>query len=292
MISLTINKHTAEQRLDRYLRKTFPSVSLGLLFSIIRKKKVRINGHIGKSAQILKENDKIDIYENLQENNSAFVGANPRGRPSVNLDIVYQNADFVVINKPSGLASQSGTGVKEEDCLVGMLDAWAAECGFDFKPALVHRLDKETSGLIIAATTGAAVREFAKIIRERKIKKEYFALVKGNLKGSGKISEPLKGAPKIATTFWKVEEAYNDCTLLRVNIETGYKHQIRIHFAQKGHPLLGDTRHGDFAFNREFKKKYGLNRLFLHATLLEFYWQGKKIMLEQPLPEQLCLNLK
>jgi len=84
-----------------------------------------------------------------------------------------------------------------------------------------------------------------------------------------------------------VENSFDGCDLVRVRLETGRKHQIRIHFAQIGHPLLGDSRHGDFALNKKFKKEFGFSRLFLHSTLLEFNWQGKKIKLESALPKEL-----
>ncbi|MDR3000123.1 MAG: RluA family pseudouridine synthase [Fibromonadaceae bacterium] len=278
MLSLTINKHNAEQRLDRFLRKTFPAAPLSLIFAVIRKKKVRVNGAVGKAAQILCENDELKIYESLPQS----VKKTLTGK--VNLNFVFKNADFAVLNKPCGLASQSGSGISEEESLVGMLDIWARSEGLDFKPALVHRLDKETSGLIIAALSGSALREFGRMLREREIRKEYLALVKGRMpQKSGKISMPLPGDTKNSESIWKVEKSYEECDWVRVRLETGRKHQIRIHFAQIGHPLLGDSKHGDFALNRRLK----ISRLFLHSTLLEFNWQGKKVKFEAELPEEL-----
>jgi 23S rRNA pseudouridine955/2504/2580 synthase len=285
MLSLTVNKHSAGQRLDRFLRKAFPQAPLSLLFSIVRKKKVRVNGLVGKLAQMLQENDLLQVYENLPQANATA----PSTDKPVCLPIVFQNSDFAVLNKPHGLASQSGSGIREEDCLAGMLYIWALSNGLDFKPALVHRLDKETSGLIIAALSGSATREFAEIIRNRKIKKEYLALVKGNMpQSTGKISAPLPGDARNSETAWIVEKSFSECDLVRISLETGRKHQIRIHFAQIGHPLLGDSKHGDFALNRKFKKSWGLSRLFLHATLLEFSWKGEKIKIESQLPKELA----
>jgi 23S rRNA pseudouridine955/2504/2580 synthase len=245
---------------------------------------------------MLCENDTLEIYENLPQTPQKKTFEQMKYAKE-KLTFVFQNSDFAVLNKPCGLASQSGSGVREEECLVGILHAWAYEQDLDFKPTLVHRLDKETSGLIIAALSGQALREFGSIIRERKIKKEYLALVKGNMpKKSGKINAPLPGEERNSETNWVVEKSFAECDLVRVSLETGRKHQIRIHFAQIGHPLLGDSKHGDFALNRKFKKDYGLSRLFLHAALLEFNWKGEKITLEEPLPEELrnyspCQNL-
>jgi len=288
VLSITVNKHNAEQRLDRFLRKAFPKAPLSLLFAIIRKKKVRVNGVIGKAAQMLCENDVLQIYENLPQTQKKESFKQEIANLEENLNFVLQNSDFAVLNKPCGLASQSGSGISEEESLAGMLALWAMEEGLDFKPALVHRLDKETSGLIIAALSGYALREFGKMLRERKIKKEYLALVKGKMpQKSGKISMALPGDEKISESVWKVEKSFENCDLVRVGLETGRKHQIRIHFAQTGHPLLGDSRHGDFALNRKFKRDFGLSRLFLHSAYLEFNWQGKKIKLEAELPVEL-----
>jgi 23S rRNA pseudouridine955/2504/2580 synthase len=104
---------------------------------------------------------------------------------------------------------------------------------------------------------------------------------------SGKISLPLPGDEKVSLSRWSVEKSFEECDLVRVVLETGRKHQIRIHFAQIGHPLLGDSKHGDFALNKKFKKDYGLSRLFLHSTLLEFNWQGKKLTIKAELPKEL-----
>jgi 23S rRNA pseudouridine955/2504/2580 synthase len=293
VLSITVNKHNAEQRLDRFLRKAFPKASLSLLFAIIRKKKVRVNGVIGKAAQMLCENDVLQIYENLPQTQKKESFKQEIANLEENLNFVLQNSDFAVLNKPCGLASQSGSGISEDESLAGMLALWAMEEGLDFKPALVHRLDKETSGLIIAALSGYALREFGKMLRERKIKKEYLALVKGKMpQKSGKISMALPGDEKISESVWKVEKSFENCDLVRVGLETGRKHQIRIHFAQTGHPLLGDSRHGDFALNRKFKRDFGLSRLFLHSAYLEFNWQGKKIKLEAELPVELGGILK
>jgi 23S rRNA pseudouridine955/2504/2580 synthase len=290
VLSIAVNKHSAQQRLDRFLRKAFPAAPLGLLFSVLRKKKVRVNGVVGKAAQMLCESDVVQIYENLPQSAPESFSEQKKTIAEVRekLNFVALNSDFAILNKPCGLASQSGSGISEAESLVGMLEIWAREEGLDFKPSLAHRLDKETSGLIIAALSGAASREFATIIRERKIKKEYLALVKGNMpQKSGTINMPLPGESKVCTSSWKVEKSFEQCDLVRVSLETGRKHQIRIHFAQIGHPILGDSKHGDFSLNRKFKKELKLSRLFLHAALLEFHWQGKKMTFEAELPENL-----
>ncbi|MDR0516556.1 MAG: RluA family pseudouridine synthase [Fibromonadaceae bacterium] len=292
MQSIAVNKHSAEQRLDRFLRKSFPAAPLGLFFAILRKRKVRVNGAVGKAAQIVRENDVVQIYENLPmaEPEKFFGQKKTIDGIREKLNFAELNSDFAIINKPCGLASQSGSGISEEESLAGMLEIWAREEGLDFKPALAHRLDKETSGLLIAALSGAALREFGTLLRGRKIKKEYLALVKGNMpQKSGKISMALPGDNKVSVSSWKVEKRFEECDLVRVSLETGRKHQIRLHFAQIGHPLLGDSKYGDFSLNRKFKKELNLSRLFLHSAYLEFYWHGEEMIFEAELPSDLNL---
>ena len=374
MITRVIDRNFANMRLDRFLRKAFPDESLSVFFAIIRKKKVRVNGVVGKANQMLAEGDTVCIYENLKSveadgkkgeslplapatasatpssgathqwchahvSAEALSGQRPQ-RPEYSspkqsgfaknkstwgkakssaeknsswgakeLDIVVQTEDYVVINKPSGLASQPGSGTRPGESLVEYLWEWGKREGLDFKPTIAHRLDQDTSGMIIAALHGDTLRDFTRMIREHRIDKFYFALVKGNLdRDKGTISESLtrtdspKGSKmKIgesgkdaqeAITHYRVKQHYEGYDLVKIKLETGRMHQIRAHFASIGHPLLGDTRYGDFALNREVKKLFGLNRLFLHSCRLEFVWNGDRKVLDCPLPKELQAVIK
>ena len=215
-----------------------------------------------------------------------------------------QTEDYVVVNKPSGLASQPGSGTRPGESLVEYLWEWGRNEGLDFKPTIAHRLDQETSGLLVAALHGDTLRDLTRLIREHEVEKFYFALVKGNLKKDrGTISESLlrtdsaKGSKMLvgqddekaqkAITHYRVKQHYEGYDLVKIKLETGRMHQIRAHFASIGHPLLGDTRYGDFALNREVKKQFGLNRLFLHSCRLEFDWNGEHKVFDCPLPKEL-----
>lgn len=220
------------------------------------------------------------------------------------LDIVIQTEDYLVVNKPSGLASQPGSGTKPGESLVEYLWEWGRREQLDFKPTIAHRLDQETSGMLLVALHGDTLRELTRMIREHEVDKFYFALVKGNLdRDKGTISEKLtrtdaakgskmkvgadgEGAQE-AITHYRVKQHYIGYDLVKIKLETGRMHQIRAHFASIGHPLLGDSRYGDFALNREVKKELGLHRLFLHSCRLEFFWNGDKIVLDCPLPKEL-----
>ena len=355
MITRIIDRNFANMRLDRFLRKAFPDESLSVFFAVIRKKKVRVNGVVGKANQMLQEGDTVCIYENFksvsederkgeslplaaasQGESSATpssgggtpqrpeAGANKSGFAknkstwgkvlspaekqagwgAKDLDIVIQTEDYVIVNKPSGLASQPGSGTRPGESLVEYLWEWGRREGLDFKPTIAHRLDQETSGMLIAALHGDTLRDFTRMIREHEVEKFYFALVKGNLKKEkGTISESLtrtdaaKGSKmkvgeagkdaKEAVTHYRVKQHYEGYDLVKIKLETGRMHQIRAHFASIGHPLLGDTRYGDFALNREVKKTLGLHRLFLHSCRLEFVWQGERKVFDCPLPKEL-----
>ena len=352
MITRVIDRNFANMRLDRFLRKAFPDESLSVFFAVIRKKKVRVNGVVGKANQMLQEGDTVCIYENFKSvsederdassefearnsepknviassegtkqspvavSNSGFAKAKSTWGKTTSsaekqsswgakeLDIVIQTEDYVVVNKPSGLASQPGSGTRPGESLVEYLWEWGRREGLDFKPTIAHRLDQETSGMIIAALHGDTLRDFTRMIREHEVDKFYYALVKGNLKkDKGTIDETLtrtdaakgskmkvgetgKDAQK-AITHYRVKQHYEGYDLVKIKLETGRMHQIRAHFASIGHPLLGDTRYGDFALNREVKKQLGLHRLFLHSCRLEFVWHGDKIVLDCPLPKEL-----
>ena len=339
MITRVIDRNFANMRLDRFLRKAFPDESLSVFFAVIRKKKVRVNGVVGKANQMLQEGDIVCIYENFKsvdadsqgatnviqfptsqsegaQSNAGFAKAKSTwgknassaekqsGWGAKELDIVIQTEDYVVVNKPSGLASQPGSGTRPGESLVEYLWEWGRREGLDFKPTIAHRLDQETSGMIIAALHGDTLRDFTRMIREHEVDKFYYALVKGNLKkDKGTIDETLtrtdaakgskmkvgetgKDAQK-AITHYRVKQHYEGYDLVKIKLETGRMHQIRAHFASIGHPLLGDTRYGDFALNREVKKQLGLHRLFLHSCRLEFVWHGDKIVLDCPLPKEL-----
>lgn len=339
MITLTIDRNFSGMRLDRFLRQSFPNEGLSTFFSILRKKKVRVNGTVAKAPQMLQEGDVVCIYENLKSvpkedgNVVAFPGAQGAGGwvaakkeaqkgwvstksgfkkqntfadakfVEQNLDIVFETEDFVVVNKPSGIPSQPGSGTREGESLVELLWQWGEDSGLDFKPTIAHRLDQETSGLLVAALHGDTLRELTGLIREHKVKKFYFALVKGNLKREkGTIEMALERTDsargskmkagdsenaKKAVTHYAVHTRFEGFDLVKIRLETGKMHQIRAHFAAIGHPLLGDTRYGDFALNREIKKTLKLNRLFLHSTRLEFDWHGKHIVQDCKLPREL-----
>ncbi|MFA6836386.1 MAG: RluA family pseudouridine synthase [Fibrobacteraceae bacterium] len=321
MITRVIDRNFANMRLDRFLRQAFPNEPLSTFFAILRKKKVRVNGIHAKAPQMLHEGDTVDIYENfksLAESPAPEIKPVKKGWGTApkfadrefvkeNLNIALETEDFIIVEKPSGIASQPGTGTRKGESLVEMLWQWGNDQSLDFKPTLAHRLDEETSGLLIAALHGDVLRDLTRMLREHEIQKTYVALVKGNLsKEKGTIEEKLertnsKSGAKMKTgtaegktsiTHYSVIRHLQGFDLVKIRLETGRMHQIRAHFGSIEHPLAGDSRYGDFALNRELKKDIGLKRLFLHSSRLEFKWKEKSIIQESPLPKDLKEVLK
>lgn len=312
MHTLKVDRNGRGCRLDRFLRQKFPAEGLSTFFAILRKKKVRVNGAVAKAPQILSEGDEITIYENLKEAPPAR--ANGWGNSASfadqkfleeHFDIALETEDFLVMNKPSGVASQPGSGTRKGETLTEMLWEWGRQNRLDFKPTLAHRLDQETSGLVVAALHGDVLRDLTRLIREHKMQKFYLALVKGNLERErGTIRQALErtdsargskmqaGSGKEAVTHYALQRRFENFDLVKIRLETGKMHQIRAHFAAIGHPLAGDTRYGDFAENRALKKAADLSRLFLHSTRLEFELKGRRFVVEAKLPPELESVLK
>lgn len=221
-----------------------------------------------------------------------------------NIPIIYENEEIIIINKPSGVASQGGEGIahpldKELPIQLG------------YPVFLVHRLDKETSGLMILAKSAVFASKWTKLIFEKSVKKEYMALCIGKLQNkNGSIKEDIydKGVKKSATTFYEVVKEIEvpissanavtnavanavpqgekiTLSLLHLTLGTGRMHQLRIHLAHAGFPIAGDDKHGDFKTNKALKKSTGIKRLMLTALSLSLPVDGKNRTFEIPLPD-------
>jgi 23S rRNA pseudouridine955/2504/2580 synthase len=199
-----------------------------------------------------------------------------------NVDILFEDDDCLMLNKPAGLAVQGGEGVG-----VSLDDLLAAE--FSPRPLLVHRLDKDTSGIILVAKHKEAAVYFRKIIEERNILKIYNAVADGApVPSSGiiKLDLDIKGAVKKSETRYKTLLVKDDFSLLELELGTGRMHQIRKHLSSIGNPILGDDKYGNFAVNKAFKKSGGAKKLFLHAKSLKIPGRnGNIIEVSAPLPD-------
>ena len=209
------------------------------------------------------------------------------------IPIIYENDEIIIINKPSGLAVQGGQGV------VHSVDRDFAE-QVGYKIYLVHRLDKDTSGLMVVAKNPVAAGKWTKLIGSKIVKKEYLALCAGKMPSkSGVINEEIvqHGDSKTAVTKYKVEKETDieqtgpdnqpvsiHLSLIRLMLETGRMHQIRIHLSKNGCPIAGDDQHGNFKLNKQLKKLAGIKRLQLSAVRLTIPLEGKDKTFEVSAP--------
>ena len=286
-----IFQEDAGQRLDKYLQKYLNLAPKSFLYKMLRKKNIVLNGKKAEGSEKLKNGDVIRLYlseETLEKfHESRKADQYPRWP---GLEIVYEDRQLLLVNKPAGMLSQKADpkDVSLNEYLVGYLlesGQVTPESLAGFTPGVCNRLDRNTSGLVIGAKTLVAAQEMGRLLKERRAGKYYLALVKGRVtrkerirgwltkdetKNQARISrEPLENGAPIETAYEPLA-ANKEMTLLKVELVTGKTHQIRSHLAGIGHPLAGDRKYGDAAFNRYFRETYGLNSQFLHSWQIEF----------------------
>ncbi|MGO9777495.1 MAG: RluA family pseudouridine synthase [Terracidiphilus sp.] len=313
------------QRLDLFLAAQLEGVSRSRVQMLIDQGDVLVDGLREKASLKLRGGERIDI---TGEPHPAPLKATAEEIP---LDVIFEDADLAVINKPAGMMVHAGSGQSEEarnrgtlvNALLYRFKALSATGG-DLRPGIVHRLDKETSGLIVVAKNDRAHAALAELFSSRQIKKTYIALLQGAVeRARGTINanvgrdpqrrtrmttKPL-GDARAAVSHYEVvrrlANRFGKFTLVRVRIETGRTHQIRVHMASIGHPVVGDTLYGGSghltdqvasqaatskaARRKSEPEKLRLGRNFLHAAQLEFPHPrtGKLLQLEAPLPAEL-----
>lgn len=262
---------------------------MGYVRKVFRKNSVRINGRRAKVEDLVKPGDRVQLYLPFEEKENSFTAL----RKEPNLEVVFEDEALLVINKPAGLAIHEGKTVSKRESLLGFLERRYRESAV--QPRLVHRLDKDTTGLLIVAKSPQIGDDLTNVFKTGDITKEYLCMIVGRLPwNEGKIDFPLpgrEGNPVRALTQYRVLKRFTETTLVRVTIETGRLHQIRLHFAKLGYPVVLDDQHGDFGFNKRFRKKYGLKRQFLHAASLKVKYAGKLREWAAPVPKDLerCL---
>jgi len=277
----------AAKTLENFLKKRFP---IGYVRKLLRKNGVRVNGRRTKAGDIVGPGDRLALYIPFE---AAPNSTAPARSSRAELDIIFEDEEILILNKPAGIAVHEGKEILKRDTLIGMLESRYRSRGVT--PRLVHRLDKDTSGVLAVAKTDAAAQTLEAAFENEKIEKEYLCLVAGRMQDrEGKIDAPLPGRdgkPVRASTRFRIEKRFSETTLLRVWIATGRMHQIRLHIAGRGYPIVMDDQHGDFAFNRRFRKAYGLKRQFLHAARLMLDYRGKRRVWTAPLPADLQQTL-
>ncbi len=276
---LDIDADMAGQRVDNFLRNHLKTVPKSLIYRIIRKGEVRVNKKRVKAEYKLKANDVVrvpPVVMEVSETPIAPVNTNLERVKSLADDILYEDNHLLILNKPSGLAVHGGSGLK-----FGAIEALRAlrpECRF---LELVHRIDRDTSGLLLIAKKRSALRHLQAQFRNKTVQKYYFALVMGQWDSRcKKVTAPLHknevnsivrvnqdGKP--SDTRFKILERFEQATLLQASPVTGRTHQIRVHCQYTGHPIAWDDRYGDQRFDA-YLRPSGLQRLFLHAANIQF----------------------
>lgn len=288
MKEFTIKKNDAGQRLDKYLTKSFPLLPQSLMYKYIRSKRIKVNGKRGEISYKLQENDVISLYINdeffgSKEPKYDFLSAGK------SLKIVYEDENILLCDKPQGLLSHpneceyNDTAISRIKRYLYEKKEYLPDSEMSFTPALVNRIDRNTSGIIIAAKNAEALRILNEKLKQRELHKLYLCVVIGTPKQKEGIlkdylqknekqnkvyvsSQKTNDSKEIATKY-KVLSSKNGLSLVEIELLTGRTHQIRAHMSSLGHPLLGDGKYGT---NEQNKKFGGYKKQFLYSYKLVF----------------------
>jgi 23S rRNA pseudouridine955/2504/2580 synthase len=284
---LVVGEEGEAQRIDNFLLRELKGVPKSHVYRVLRSGEVRVNSGRVKPDYRLRIGDKVRIPP-MRVGEKQTVKLRP-----LELPIKYEDDALLVVDKPSGVAVHGGSGVS-----FGVIESLRAARPQAKFLELAHRLDRDTSGLLILCKKRSALVELHRMLREGEVGKVYLAVVKGVAKKSLELQESLHkyvtaaGERRVAVqadgvkAFTKTRTLKDDgeFSLLEVQLLTGRTHQIRVHLAHAGHPIVGDDKYGDFALNRELKQ-----RLLLHAARLAFRHPitGESMKLESPLPAEM-----
>ena len=288
MQEISITAGESSKKLENFLKKLFP---IGYVRKLFRKNGVRLNGKRSKPDDLIAPGDCIQLYIPFEHSPQL---ARQNATLQADMDTIFEDDEIIVINKPAGIAVHEGKDVLKRHSILGMLEAKYRRQGV--APRLVHRLDKDTSGVLIAVKKETTARQFEGLFADGGVEKEYVCLLVGRLQqNEGAIDLQLSGREGKAVralTHFRVAKRFSEATLIRANIATGRMHQIRLHFARYGHPVVMDEQHGDFSYNKKFRKAYGLRRQFLHASTVALEYRGKRRSWTAPLPADLAKTLE
>lgn len=299
MKSFEIKQNDANQRLDKFIRKSLPNLPQSLMYKYIRLKRIKVNRKRAEISTMLRVGDIVDMYINDEffvkpETRYDFMGA------SKNLDIVYEDENIILLNKKTGLLCHPDDR-EYVDTLITRLKRYLYDKGEfrpddenSFTPALVNRIDRNTGGIVIAAKNAESLRIMNAQMKQRNLRKFYLCVVHGILERDSGLLEgyltknedknivkvtkkQTEGSKEIRTKYKALSKDFkNDLTLVEVELLTGRTHQIRAHFASIGHPLLGDGKYGTNKLNKDF----GYKKQFLYSYKLIFNFDEEAGLLE------------
>lgn len=288
MKSIVISAKDEGQTIFKFVKKYLDSAPLSFIEKLFRIKDIKVNKKRVDKNFVIKENDLVEIYISDQQYDE-FNKKNGETKINIYPNIIYEDDNILIANKPSGLLVHGDKNEKKYT-LSNMVLSYLNDKGEykyndSFVPGPAHRIDRNTSGIVIFGKNIKSLQTLEQLFKERNsIHKSYLALVSGHVKEKGVIDKPLfkdevksivkvmpieKGG-KTAITEYVLKEKYQYASLVEATILTGRTHQIRVHFASINHPLLGDSKYGDFALNKKFDKEFKYNYQFLHAYRLRF----------------------
>ena len=295
---LTVDERGDGQRIDNFLLRELKGIPRALVYLLLRRGEVRVNKGRAKAGRRLVAGDVVRVPPLRQAQRSEPGKPPDRLIEKVEETVIYEDNLLLILNKESGLAVHGGSGLS-----FGVIELLRASRPREKSLELAHRLDRDTSGCLMLAKRRSALRTLQQLQREGRVQKRYLALLHGrweanratvkaplrkNTLRSGERIVTVSKEGKPAHTEFRVVRRFEEATLVEAVLKSGRTHQIRVHAAHLGTPILGDTKYGDEPVNRAFRK-LGLRRLFLHAASLRFPWpeRDEPYRFEAPLPQEL-----
>ena len=291
MKTYKVNQKESGQTLEKYVKKVLDNAPLSFIYKLFRKKDIRVNNHWQKEKYIVNENDEVSIYvtdKQLEDFANRLVY---QANDFIKSWIIYEDTNVLLINKPRGVLVQKDDHTQEKALDQMVIEYLMSKGEYDpkndlaFKPGPAHRIDRNTSGIVIFGKNHASLVYLFELIKEHElIGKHYTTLVSGVVEEDGEVNAPLrknidlkkivvapiKDGAKEARTIYHVVERFKDTSLLDVTLVTGRTHQIRVHMYYIRHHVIGDTKYGDFKMNKRFEQEFGFKNQFLHASEIHF----------------------
>jgi 23S rRNA pseudouridine955/2504/2580 synthase len=295
-----VGEDAAGQRVDNYLVRLLKGVPKSHIYRILRSGEVRVNSGRVAAEHRLQVGDRVRLPPvAVAPRVTPAAGAGPAQRARLEKRVIHEDESLLVLDKPAGMAVHGGSGVSAG--VIELLRTARSEARF---LELVHRLDRDTSGILLIAKKRSALTHLHAQLREGAVQKYYLALVKGHWRTPKQVVKVslhkyvLPGGERrvrvqddgqAAHTVFRLQRAGKDFSLLEAELKTGRTHQIRVHLAHVGHPIAGDDKYGDFELNRAVARR-GLKRMFLHACRMRFQHpaSGERVAFEAPLPAELA----